>query len=148
MGNWNRRIFFFDYENEFDGHIELVVMHWTGEQFTLDNILLKCKIKDIKKLIYKREGIKKEKQILKFNGKVLDDKRTLLDQNIGHRSILVLDSPQKNKIATPSVERLDEIFSSVPTKLITNIAIKVRHWNGETFDGQKSKSILLTKQRN
>lgn len=134
MPDWNRRIFFFDYENEFDGHIELVVMHWTGEQFTLDNILLKCKIKDIKKLIYKREGIKKEKQILKFNGKVLDDKRTLLDQNIGHRSILVLESPQKNKIATPSVERLDEIFSSVPTKLITNIAIKVRHWNGETFD--------------
>ena len=134
MPDWKRRIFFFDFDDQFDGRIELVIMHWTGEQFTLGNIRLKRKVREIKKLISKRKRIKKENQIINFNGKVLNDKRTLLDQNVGHRSILVLESPDKNKIVTPSVERLDSIFSSVPTKLVRNINIKVSHWNGDTFD--------------
>jgi len=133
MPDWKQRVFFFDYDNDFDAHVELVIMHWAGEKFTLENILLKRKVIEIKRMISKQRGIKKQKQIIKFNGKVLDDKRTLLDQNIGHRSVLVLESPDKNKISTPSVERLDTIFSTVPTKLISNIHVRVRHWNGETF---------------
>ncbi len=134
MPDWKRRIFFFDYESQFDAHVELVIMHWTGNKFTLENILLKQKVKEIKKLIYKREGIRRNKQIIQFNGKILDDKRTLLDQNVGHRSILILESPKKNTIAAPSVERLNGIFSTMPTKFVTNINIRVEHWNGDTFD--------------
>jgi hypothetical protein len=134
MPDWKRRIFFFDFDDKFDAHIELVIMHWTGEKFTLDNILLKRSISSIKTTIFKLKGIKKKNQIIKFDGEVLDDKRTLLEQNVGHRSIFVLESPKENTIATPRVERLNRIFSTVPTKLVTDINIKVSHWNGETFD--------------
>jgi len=134
MPDWTRRIFIFDFDDKFDAHIELVIMHWTGEKFTLKNILLKRKISSIKTSIFKLKGIKKKNQIIKFDGEILDDKRTLLEQNVGHRSILVLESPKENTIATPRLERLNRIFSTVPTKLVTDINIKVRHWNGETFD--------------
>ena len=135
MPDWDKRIFFFDYENQFDAYIELVIMHWTGEKFTLDKILLKRKVSEIKKMISKREGIKRNKQILKFDGKVLNDKRTLLDHGVGHRSILVLESPEKNRIVNPNVERLNGIFSTLPTRqFITSINIQVEHWNGDTFD--------------
>jgi uncharacterized ubiquitin-like protein YukD len=134
MPDWKRRIFFFDSENTIDAHIELVIMHWAGEKFTLENILLSQKVGEVKSLIFKVKGIRKEKQILKFDGKVLKDKMTLLKQNIRHRSIIVMEPPKGNAIATPGVERLNGIFSTLPTKLVTNIHIKVSDWKGDTFD--------------
>jgi len=136
MPDWKRRIFIFDYDDHFDAHVELVIMHWTGEKFTLANILLKQKVRDIKRLIYKLRKIEKKKQIIKFNGKLLNDKRTLLEYGVGHRSILVLESPSKNKITTPNVERLNGIFGTLPTKFETNITITVRHRKkrGDSFE--------------
>ena len=60
MPDWKRRIFFFDYDETFDAHIDLVIMHWTGETFTLDNILLNAKVSEIKRSILKLKGIKKK----------------------------------------------------------------------------------------
>lgn len=135
MPDWRKRIFFFDYDDTFDAHIELVIMHWTGESFTLNGILLKMQVSTIKNKIFRAKGIEKKKQKIKFSGRILDDKKTLLQESVSHRSILVLESPIKNRIANPRVTRVSgiDLFGTVPTKVLANINIKVKHWNGETL---------------
>lgn len=132
MPDWKRRIFFFDYDNEFDAYVDLFIMHWEGEKFMLDKILLNNTVSETKARIFNLKGIEKKSQKLKFDGILLDDKKTLLEQNVRHRSILVLDSPAENNIANPSIQRLS-IFGMLPTKLLENITITVKHWNGDTF---------------
>jgi len=131
--DWKNRIFFFDFEEKFDAYIELIIMDWKGEKFTLDKILLKNKVDDIKTSIFKLKGIKKKKQIIKFDGKILHKSRTLREQNVVNRSILVLELSGGNTIVTPSVERLHGIFTTLPTRLVTDINIVVNHWNGDSF---------------
>ena len=131
--DWKSRIFFFDYEDSFETCIELIIMDWNGEQFTLDNFVLKNLVSDIKTSIFKMRGIKKKKQIIKFDGVVLDDKKTLFEQNVGHRSILVLELRGGNTVATRNAGRLEKIFTTGPTELVTNISITVNHWNGHSF---------------
>ena len=133
MPDWKKRIFFLDFENEFDAHIELVVMLSTGVKFTLKNILLKQKVKEIKTLVYELKGIKTKNQRISFNGTILENQKSLLEHNVGHRSILVLEPPNRNNISRPSIERMNRIFSTVPTNLVTSLNIKVKHWNGDIF---------------
>merc|ERR1712146_256448 len=104
-----------------------------GEKFMLDKVLLNTTVSEIKTRILNLKGIDKESQKLKFNGILLSEKKTLLEQNVGHRSILVLESPAENSIANPSIQRLNSIFGMLPTKLLQNITITVKHWNGDTF---------------
>jgi len=134
--DWKERVFFFDCEDTFDAHIELIIMHWTGDTFTLSNILLQTKVSEIKNEILRARGIARKMQKIKFDGKILDEKKTLLEQSVRHRSVLVLEAPVKNVIKTPSVKRISgkRIFGTVPTKLITNINITVKDWNGDEFN--------------
>jgi len=133
MPDWKRRIFFFDNDDKFDAHIDLSVMHWTGEIFLLDNILPKTKVAEIKSKIFIHKGVEKKKQKLMFDGEVLDEKKTLREQSVGHKSILVLVSPTENSIAAPTVDKLSGIFEMLPAKLVQNINLIVEHWNGDTF---------------
>ena len=133
MPDWKRRIFFFDNDDKFDAHIDLFCcIGSTGEQFLLDNIHPNTKVAEIKSKICALKGIKKKKHKLKFDGTLLDEIKTLREQSVRHRSILVLESPAVF-IAAPTLEKLNGIFEMLPTRIVHNINITVKHWNGDTF---------------
>jgi hypothetical protein len=133
MPDWKRRIFFFDNDDKFDAHIDLFCcIGSTGEKILLDNILPNTKVAEIKSKIYVLKGIKKNKHKLKFDGNLLDEKKTLREQSVGHRSVLVLESPVVF-IAAHTLDKLNGIFETLPTKMVQNINITVKHWNGDTF---------------
>ncbi|MGK3761952.1 MAG: hypothetical protein ACI8RD_014270, partial [Bacillariaceae sp.] len=133
MPDWKRRIFFFDNDDKFDAHIDLFCcIGSTGEKILLDNILPNTKVAEIKSKIYVLKGIKKNKHKLKFDGNLLDEKKTLREQSVGHRSVLVLESPVVF-IAAHTLDKLNGIFETLPTKMVQNINITVKHWNGDTY---------------
>lgn len=129
MPDWQRRIFFFDNDETFDAFIELTVLHWSGETFVVYDVLLTTKTNELKDRIYKLNGTKKKHQKLKFNGILLKDTNSLLDQGVQHKSVLTLDSPKKNTIATPDLDRV--ILNTLPAKFVGEITISVRHWKGD-----------------
>jgi hypothetical protein len=131
LPDWKRRIFFFDNEENYDAFIQLSILHWSGEKFTLKDIVLTMKTIELKKMIFKLKGIKKQRQKLKLNDILLEDKKSLLHQGVRHKSILTLDSPKKNKIATPDLERV--FLNTLPAKLASEISITVNHWAGNSY---------------
>ena len=133
MPDWKRRIFFFDNDDKFDAHIDLFCcIGSTGEKILLDNIHPNTKVAEIKSKICALKGIKKKKHTLKFDGTLLDGRKTLREQSVRHRSILVFESPAVF-IAAPTLEKLNGIFEMLPTRIVHNINITVKHWNGDTF---------------
>ncbi|KAG7338706.1 ubiquitin family protein [Nitzschia inconspicua] len=131
MPDWKHRIFFFDGDDKIDASIELSVLHWSGERVLLQEILLTMKISEVKDKILKLHGIKKKKQKLSFQGKLLDDNRTLLDQGVKHKSVLTLESLKKNTIANPNLDRV--LLNPLPAKLESHISISVMHWKGDSI---------------
>lgn len=129
MPDWNRRIFFFDNDENFDAFIELTVLHWSGKKYLLQDILPSMKTLEVKEMISKLSGTNKKLQQLKFNGNLLKDKKSLLDQGVGHKSVLTLVSPKKNTIASPDLDRV--LLDTLPAKLVSEISITVKHWNGD-----------------
>jgi hypothetical protein len=129
--DWKRRVFFFDNNDDMDAFVQISIIHWTGYTFILDRMLLSHKADEIKERIFKLKGIKTKKQRLKHNGKILDGKKSLREQDVRHKSVLILESPTKNTISTPDLNRIS--IGMLPTKLVTSIALTVMHWNGLTF---------------
>lgn len=131
MPDWKRRIFFFDNNDDADAFVQISIIHWTGYTFVLDKMLLSHKVAEIKERIFKLKGIKKKKQHLKHNGKLLDSKKSLREQDVTHKSVLVLESPTKNMISTPDLDRVS--IGMLPAKLVRSIVLTVKHWKGSAF---------------
>ncbi|KAL3924356.1 MAG: hypothetical protein SGILL_001095 [Bacillariaceae sp.] len=130
-----RRYFFFDAETDFDANIEVTILQWSGDEFTLDSITPTMKVNDLKDRIYKLKGIEKKKQKLKLNGRLLDGKKTLLKTGVHHRARLTLDSPLKNIIANPDLDKLSLLKTSLGAKrLVSEIVVRIKTWKGVSFE--------------
>jgi hypothetical protein len=109
-------------------------MHWSGQQFTLDCITPTMKVDDLKDIIYSLKGIEKKKQKLKLNGRLLNGKQSLLKAGVHHHTCLTLDSPHKNTIANPALDKLSLLKTSLAAKkLVSQISIRIRTWKKECF---------------
>jgi hypothetical protein len=128
--DWKRRMFFFDNDEGFANHIEITVMHWSGETFTFDDVRLNETVGDIKERIAKLKKIPRHR--LKVEGKVVDDKKSLVAQNIHHKSVFLMEPLQKKQIDDlPRSEKIN--FASFHTKTVEKINIIIMYWNGDPF---------------
>ena len=130
-----RRYFFFDNESDFDGNIAVTILHWSGDQFAVDGLTLNMKVSELKDRISELKGIEKKKQKLRLNGRIVDAKKTLLKAGITHNARLTLDSPHKNVIANPDLDKLSLLKTSLGAKkLVSQISITVKTWKEEAFE--------------
>ena len=69
----------------------LSVMHWSGDVFVVSGIVPTDSVEDLKAEVQRVKRVPKKKQMIKFKGNTLSTKKTLFDQGIRHRSVLILD---------------------------------------------------------
>ncbi|OEU13070.1 hypothetical protein FRACYDRAFT_165713, partial [Fragilariopsis cylindrus CCMP1102] len=87
---------------------KLRIMHWSGKIIDLDGVTRHNTVASLKKQICRTEGIPLNEQRLSLYGRRLEDKETM--EEVKHKTILML-----------------------PTRIVHNINITVKHWNGDTF---------------
>lgn len=118
------------------GLVDLTVMHWTGKDFTVTQVKLGWKLKELKERILKVKHTPIKKQTLLFNGKKLDSKRTLRQQGLLHKSIIVMEGKRNTRLGVPDTEKLSfmDSLGNLPTFLATSIDLKIQHWLGYEFE--------------
>jgi ubiquitin C len=130
--NWGQRIFIFDNSQELaSSTISLTVLHWTGDTFTFHDVSWREKVKNFKKRIKKPK--KSSTYRLVFNGLTLNDKKTLLEQNVQHRSIFVMELMKAKTLdRLPTTDKVNFQPLSIQ-KNLGNITVHIVHWNREQF---------------
>ena len=74
-------------------------------------------IKDIKNKISKEKGIPIESQRIIFNGKILEDNKSLKQYNINHESILHLVPKLKDLSSSQSNNKNENLKIEIPTPI-------------------------------
>jgi Ubiquitin family len=110
-------------------------MHWTGENFSISNVNLGWSLERLKQHIFELEKIAVKRQTLMFNGKALDSTRSLRQQGLQHKSILVMEGRRATSLHLPSMDKHDFMSSlgALPTFRVTSIDLTIRHWLGHEF---------------
>lgn len=82
-----------------------------------------------------------DNQTIAFNGKDLDPKRTLRQQMVLHKSVLVMKGERERNIFIPDSDKI--AFGMLPAMIVNTITITVRHWRGEncTIDAQPTDYV-------
>jgi len=135
--DYKNRLFIFDSEYDFDAHIEILVMDArTGKSHILAGLLLSDKVDKIRCRIFDVLGVPKKKQVLKFRGQILKNKKTLLFQKLHHKAVVTMEIPMKNRISTPDLERIEFGRSQalLPSKLSQYINLTIHVWNGDVYE--------------
>ena len=78
-------------------------------------------IENVKEKIKTETGLSKTEQILKYNGKVLEDGRTLADYNIQKESTIVLSVALKSAAYVTKAQLMDGTFAPDADGIVTNI---------------------------
>ena len=132
--DWSKRIFFFDNDDSVgDSYVEVTLMHWEGTQFKL-KVKLGKKLDYLKERIAKAEGIPAKKQYITFNGKKLDRRRSLRQQGIKHKSILVLEGKREINLDLPDSQKIT--LDTLPVKIQGSFEVIVRHWSKKEYKMQ------------
>jgi len=115
--------------------VDVTLMHWTGDILSISKVKLGWTLDELKNHILKHHKISTRKEKVFFSGKELDPKRTLRQQGIQHRSILVMQSKIQSKQDLPGMEKLDFMagLSALPMYLSDSINLRIRHWKGQEF---------------
>ena len=110
--------------------IAIYVMMPTGKRTTF-NVLQGDRIEKIKQTIYEKEEIPPDEQHLTFDGKELEDGRTLLDYNIQKESTIHLILRDRGgsggmiiHVKTPSVETIT--LRVMPGDTVQNVKMKIK----------------------
>jgi Ubiquitin family len=113
----------------------VTLMHWTGDILSINKVKLGWSLDELKNHILKHHKISAKKEKVFFGGKELDAKRTLRQQGIQHRSILVMQSKNPPTRDLPGMEKLDFMagLAALPTFLSDSISLRIRHWHGHEF---------------
>jgi uncharacterized ubiquitin-like protein YukD len=124
-------------------------MHWSGEVFAVTGVLPSDTIENVKTEVEKRKKVPKEQQRFSFGGSPIDPQKSLKDQEIKHKSILVLEDPAGAKIEAPKREKFRlSVFSAPSASFNANLdkykvkdketesgsIMKIKHWKGDIFD--------------
>ena len=113
----------------------MTLMHWTGDILSINKVKLGWSLDELKNHILKHHKISAKKEKVFFGGKELDAKRTLRQQGIQHRSILVMQSKNPSTRDLARMEKLDFMagLAALPTFLSDSINLRIRHWHGHEF---------------
>ncbi len=103
----------------------------TGENFIVDKVRLGESVEKLKKRIKKLKNIPIDRQTISFNGKALDPSRTLRQQMILHRSVLVMEGKVERSIQIQDSDKIS--FGVLPAMIVSTLKVKVRHWLGDEF---------------
>jgi ubiquitin len=116
------------------GGMQIDVKHWNGDTFTLD-VNPNDTINDVKSGILKRKKIPRDQQRLTFGGRPLkDDRATLKDSKIKHKSILELQ-PMQIHVKTPAGKKIT--MDVDPSDTIKDVKKKVADKAGIPVDEQR-----------
>jgi hypothetical protein len=120
-------------------------MHWKGENFLISQVKLGWSLDELKKHIFKLERISTKREKFLFNGKELDSSRTLRQQGLQHKSILVMDGKSETNLNLPNTEKLNFMASlgALPTFMSDSIKLTIRHWLGHEFVVEAQPSDYL-----
>jgi hypothetical protein len=116
------------------------VADWNGELFDIDGLQHGNTVHELKAKITELKRIPMKEQLLKFDGKDLNDLLGLKNQGIKHRSVLVLEHPEQ-KSNTPVREKMSFHFlgAALPSKSQNpivqsfSLCLHIKHWDGHTF---------------
>ena len=99
-------------------------------------------IENVKEKIKTETGLSKTEQILKYNGKVLEDGRTLADYNIQKESTIVLSVALKSAAYVTKAQLMDGTFAPDADGIVTNIGKLIF---GNNSNGQPQEWYILGK---
>jgi len=127
---------FVDIDDSLDcSQVDVTAMHWTGKDLVIPKVRLAWSLTELKQHMFRLHGIGAKNETVLFNGKKLDFDRTLRQQGLQHKSIIVVDGKRENNLDLPAAEKLDfwAGLGALPTFLSGSISIKIRHWLGYEF---------------
>ena len=103
----------------------LSVVHWLGDVFRLPGLRRDSTISEVKSEILRVRYVPKKIQRLIFKGVTLQNTKTLADESIGHKSVLLLEEqPEADTTAQP--RRLFNFMASLETTPAFASAMKVK----------------------
>ena len=118
---------------------KISVMEWTGKLFSILNVLPMDTPVALKGRIEKQEGIHVDRQLLKFDGGVVDETKSLKEQGIRHRTVLVMEDAKSTGIDLDAQEKFKpELFplgqpGATAGGSSNTLTLKVIHWNGNAL---------------
>ena len=132
--DWGQRIFFFDSGDDFESEIQILVTLIDGDvlKFEVRPTQMVDQIKN--KILKERKHFKKKSYKLKCRGKVLNDKKSLLAQEVGHNSALIMEPLKQKKIEDlPQASKLR--FDLMPAALCgeEQMTLQIQDWKGKKF---------------
>ena len=130
--NWKTRTFIFDNDgHNIDSNITINVLHWSGETLTFNDVHWRETVKSVKERIENPEKISSYSLLL--NGKILNDKKTLMAQGVKHKAYLVMQRKKPKSLKDlPQVTKVN--FGSLPSQISRKVAkmnLVVKTWRGD-----------------